>query len=112
MRGSFLNSILHVTSTLQFFSRLRNCSHMGSEKGSGNETYYQPVPQIIAQGGSTPYIRGSSEESPLYANPLYKGLDAIPKGFPELPGKQLPPKVGSFQLTRVADSGWFTGSPA
>ena len=54
-------------------------------KGSGSETYYQPVPQIIAQGGSTPYISGSFEEILPYANPLHKGLEAIPKGFPDLP---------------------------
>jgi hypothetical protein len=60
-------------------------------KGSGNGTYYKPVPQIlvseetsVAKQQSTPYISTNSEELPPYTNPLYKGLDAIPKGFPSL----------------------------
>ena len=78
---------INGTHTLAASNALRHLRDLGllTMKGSGSETYYQPVPQIIAQVGSTPYISGSSEEFPPYANPLYKGLDAIPKGFPPLP---------------------------
>jgi hypothetical protein len=78
---------INGTHTLAASNALRHLRDLGllTMKGSGSETYYQPVPQIIAQVGSTPYISGSSEEFPPYANPLYKGLDAIPKGFPDLP---------------------------
>ena len=62
-------------------------------KGSGSETYYQLVPQITGNGDTaasgnpegTPYTSSSPEELTSYLNPLHKGLDAIPKGFPNLP---------------------------
>lgn len=78
---------INGTHTLAASNALRHLRDLGllTMKGSGSETYYQPVPQIVAQVGSTPYISGSSEEFPPYANPLHKGLDAIPKGFPDLP---------------------------
>ncbi|HSX38701.1 MAG TPA: ATP-binding protein [Chlamydiales bacterium] len=78
---------INGTHTLAASNALRHLRDLGflTMKGSGSETYYQPVHQIIAQGRSTPYISGSSEEFPSCANPLHKGLYAIPKGFPDLP---------------------------
>ncbi len=69
--------------TLAASNALRHLRDLGllTMKGSGSETYYQPVPQIIG----TPYTSGSLEDLTPYTNPLYKGLDAIPKGFPNLP---------------------------
>jgi ATP-dependent DNA helicase RecG len=82
--------------TLAASNALRHLRDLGllTMKGSGCETYYQLVPQIVENSNpttlgnaeeKTPYISGSPEELTPYTNPLYKGLDAIPKGFPSLP---------------------------
>jgi ATP-dependent DNA helicase RecG len=77
---------INGTHTLAASNALRRLRDLGllMMKGSGSETYYQPVPQLIGQGGATPYLSTPSEESSPYTNPLHKGLDAIPKGFPDL----------------------------
>jgi len=82
---------INGTHTLAASNALRHLRDLGllTMKGSGNETYYQPIPQIIENSRvgyveGTPYPSGSPEEVTPYTNPLYKGLDAIPKGFPGL----------------------------
>lgn len=82
---------INGTHTLAASNALRHLRDLGllTMKGSGNETYYQPVPQIIENSRmghveGTPYLSGFPEELTPYTNPLYKGLDAIPKGFPNL----------------------------
>ncbi|HSW86662.1 MAG TPA: ATP-binding protein [Rhabdochlamydiaceae bacterium] len=87
---------INGTHTLAASNALRHLRDLGllTMKGSGSETYYQPVPQIIGnndtagiviKGVGTPYISSLSEELPTCVNPLHKGLNAIPKGFPDLP---------------------------
>lgn len=77
---------INGTHTLAASNGLRHLRDLGllNMKGSGSDTYYQPVRQIIetndAIASGTPCI-----SSTPYTNPLYKGLDAIPKGFPSLP---------------------------
>jgi ATP-dependent DNA helicase RecG len=80
--------------TLAASNALRHLRDLGllTMKGGGSETYYQLIPQIIensevaveGQGEGTPYISTSPGEASSYTNPLYKGLDALPKGFPNL----------------------------
>ena len=83
------------THTLAASNALRHLRDLGllTMKGSGSETYYQLVPQLTENGDiavprtpeGTPYTSDSPEELTPYLNPLHKGLDAIPKGFPNLP---------------------------
>ena len=49
-------------------------------KGSGNSTYY-----VLSDQKETLHTSTLSEGLTPYVSPLYKGLDAIPKGFPSLP---------------------------
>jgi ATP-dependent DNA helicase RecG len=80
---------INGTHTLAASTALRHLRDSGllTMKGSGNETYYQLVPQITGHGekDGTPYISSLAEGPSLYGNPLYKGLEALPKGFPNLP---------------------------
>lgn len=87
---------INETHTLPANAALRHLRDLGllTMQGSGNGTYYKPVPQILGNEEIAmvrqkseelaPYISTNSEESTPYTNPLYKGLDAIPKGFPSL----------------------------
>lgn len=62
-------------------------------KGSGSGTYYLlgdratisvGLQKNTGDNSVTPYISSLSEDGTPYVNPLYKGLDAIPKEFPAL----------------------------
>jgi ATP-dependent DNA helicase RecG len=85
---------INGTDTLTASRALGHLRDLGflSMKGSGSETYYQLMPQIIENSDveiveykdGTPYIKPSIEREASYANPLHKGLGAIPKGFPSL----------------------------
>lgn len=86
---------INGTHTLAASNALRHLRDHGllTMKGGGSETYYQLIPQIIGHSGTapggrvheTPYISNPLEELSPYTNPLHKGLEALPKGFPSLP---------------------------
>lgn len=92
--------------TLAASNALKHLPDLGllTMKGSGSETYYQLVPQITENGNiagpgnpeATPYTGDSPEELVPYLNPLHKGLDAIPKGFTNLPDDLKIKKLTNF----------------